>query len=151
MPLLGMGWSNAGMGLMMPVIHGWSELTQLRVHMGRAEPVPSAGVTNTYLGAMIGFMGMFMDRSAAQGLDFTLVYDFTDPGVSPVTFRVHDGAATATPGRPERADLVITESAETFEKLRQGIQSPMDAMQSGAMRVSNMEALGTFGKLFPMA
>src|SRR5437867_2656942 len=64
MPLLGMGWVNAGMGLMFPVIHNWSEVTQLRVHMGRAEPVPSAAVTNTYLGAMIGFMGMFMDRSA---------------------------------------------------------------------------------------
>jgi hypothetical protein len=113
--------------------------------------VPSAAVTNTYLGAMIGFMGMFMDRSAAQGLDFTVLYDFTDPGVSPVTFRVHDGAASAAPGRPERADLVITESAETFEKVFRGIQSPMDALQSGAMRASPMEALGTFGKLFPMA
>jgi hypothetical protein len=151
MPLLGMGWINAGMGLMMPVIHGWSELTQLRVHMGRAEPVPSAGVTNTYLGAMIGFMGMFMDKSAAQGLDFTVLYDFTDPGVAPVTFRVQDGAATAAPGRPERADLVITESAETFEKVFRGIQSPVDALQSGAMRASDMEALGTFGKLFPTA
>jgi hypothetical protein len=150
MPLMGMGWIDAGMGLMVAVVHGWSEFIQLRVHMGRSEPVPSAAVTNTYLGAMVGFMGMFMDRSAAQGLDFTLVYDFTDPGVSPVTFRVHDGTATSAPGRPERADLVITESAETFEKVFRGIQSPMDAMQSGAMRVSNMEALGTFGKLFPM-
>jgi hypothetical protein len=151
MPLLGMGWVNAGMGLMLPVVHNWSELTQLRVHMGRGEPVPSTAVTNTYLGAIIGFMGMFMDRQAAQGLNFTVVYDFTDPGISPVTFQVRDGAPSATPGRPERADLVITESAETFEKVFRGIQSPMDALQSGAMRVSNMEALGTFGKLFPMA
>ncbi len=149
MPLLGMGWVNAGMGLTLGVIHNWSELTQLRVRAGHSEPVPSAGVTNTYLAGIIGFMAMFMDKQAAQGLDFTLVYDFTDPGISPVTFQVRNGVPSATPGRPERADLVITESSETFEKVFRGIQSPMDAMQSGAMRVDNPQALGTLGALFP--
>jgi hypothetical protein len=149
LPLLGMGWINAGMGLGLAVVHNWSEFTQLRIHMNRAEPVPSAAATNTYLGAMVGFMGMSMDRQAAQGLNFSVVYDFTDPGVLPVTFRVSDGAATAMPGRPEHADLVITESADTFEKVLRGIESAMDAMQSGAMQVSNLEALGTFGRLFP--
>jgi hypothetical protein len=149
LPLLGMGWINTGTGLTLAVVHNWSEFTQLRIHMGRAEPVPSAGATNTYLGTIVGFMAMSMDKQAAHGLDFTVVYDFTDSGVSPVTFQVHDGAANVTLGRAQHADLVITESADTFEKVLRGIESPMDVMQSGAMRVSNMEALGTFGKLFP--
>jgi putative sterol carrier protein len=148
MPLLGMGWINAGMGLGLGVVHNWSEFTQLRVHMGRSEPVPSAATTNTYLVSILNFMGMGLNKQAAQGVDFTVVYEFTDEGVSPVTLRVKDGAATAAPGSPE-ADLVITQSAETFEKVFRGIQSPVDAMQSGAMRVSNMDALGTFGALFP--
>jgi hypothetical protein len=100
MPLLGMGWVNAGMGLTLLAVHNWSEYTQLRVHAGRTEPLPSAAATNTYMGAIIGLMGMMMDRSAAQGLDFTLVYDFTDPGVSPMTFRVHDGSSLFPWGLP---------------------------------------------------
>jgi putative sterol carrier protein len=149
MPLLAMGWVNAGMGLGLAVVHNWSEFTQLRVHMGRAEPVPSASTTNTYLVSILNFMGMGLNRQAAQGVDFSVVYEFTDLGVSPITLRVKDGAVTAAPGRPEDPDLVITQSAETFEKVFRGIQSPMDAMQSGAMRVSNMEALGTFAAFFP--
>jgi putative sterol carrier protein len=82
-------------------------------------------------------------------VDFSVVYEFTDRALSPITLRVKDGAATAGHGRPEDADLLITQSAETFEKVFRGIQSPMDAMQSGEMRVSNMETLGTFGVLFP--
>jgi alkyl sulfatase BDS1-like metallo-beta-lactamase superfamily hydrolase len=149
MPLLAMGWVNAGMGLGLAVVHNWSEFTQLRIHMGRAEPVPSASTTNTYLVSILNFMGMGLNRQAAQGVDFSVVYEFTDRAVSPITLRVKDGAATAAPGRPEDADLLITQSAETFEKVFRGIQSPMDAVQSGEMRVSNMETLGTFGVLFP--
>jgi putative sterol carrier protein len=149
MPLLAMGWVNAAMGLGLAVVHNWSEFTQLRILMNRAEPVPSAATSNTYLVSIVNFMGMGLNRQAAQGVDFSVVYEFDDDGVSPVTVRVKDGAVTAAPGRSENADLVITQSAETFEKVFRGMQSPMDAMQSGAMRVSSMEALGTFGALFP--
>jgi hypothetical protein len=149
LPLLGMGWVNAGMGLMLPIIHSWSEFTQLRIHAGQSGPIPSTAVTNTYLGAIVGFMGAFMYQQAAQGLDFTLVYEFTDPGISPVTFQLRNGVPAAIPGHADNADLVIIVSVETFEKVLRGIQNLMDTIQSGAMQVSNMEALGTFGKLFP--
>jgi hypothetical protein len=78
------------------------------------------------------------------------VFDFTDPGVSPVALRVADGAATAEPGKPDGADLVLALSAETFEKAFRGITTFPDAIQSGAIQVSDMEGLARFGTLFPM-
>ena len=67
MPLLAMGWVNAGMGLGLAVVHNWSEFTQLRILMNRAEPVPSAATSNTYLVSILNFMGMGLNRQAAQG------------------------------------------------------------------------------------
>lgn len=48
-----------------------------------------------------------------------------------------------------QADLVITQSTETFEKTRQGIQEPAEAMQSDDVQVSDFDNLAVFGQLFP--
>ena len=87
----------------------------------------------------------------AAGVDFTAVFDFSDPGVSPFAIRVKDGSATVEQGRPNGADLVLTESAETFEKTFRGIATFPDLIKSGAVQVSNMEGLAKFGSLFPMS
>ena len=50
----------------------------------------------------------------------------------------------------EEADLVITQSAETFEKTIRGIQPLPEAIQEGAVGVSDMESLAILGELFPM-
>jgi hypothetical protein len=124
---------------------------QLRIHMGKSQPVPSPAITNSYLGVMIG-MGfpMFLDKDAADGQEFTSVFAFTDPGVAPLTLRVAGGAASVQPGKPDDADLVLTQSAETWEKTFRRIVDFSDAIQSGAIQVSDSEALVTFGTLFPM-
>jgi putative sterol carrier protein len=75
---------------------------------------------------------------------------FTDPGVGAWTIQITDGSATVAEGAAADADLVITQSSETFEKTFRGIQDPAEAMQSGAVLVSNFESLATFGQLFPM-
>jgi putative sterol carrier protein len=75
---------------------------------------------------------------------------FTDPGVGAWTVRVADGAATVSEGETTEADLVITQSTDSFEKTRQGIQDPAEAMQSGQVQVSDFDNLAIFGQLFPM-
>jgi hypothetical protein len=144
-------WQPAISALMFCVNHDWSEFMQLRIHMGKSQPVPSPAITNSYLGVMIG-MGfpMFLDKQAADGQEFTSVFAFTDPGVTPLTIRVADGAASVRPGQPDDADLVLAQSAETWEKTFRRIVDFSDAIQSGAIQVSDGEALATFGKLFPM-
>jgi hypothetical protein len=146
------GWMTPREPLMFCLTHDWSEFMQLRIHMGAQAPVPSAGITTQYLGGMIGMaFPMFLDRDAADGEKFTAVFDFSDPGVSPFAIRVQDGAATVEPGKPAGADLVMTESAETFEKTFRGIDTFPDLIQSGAIQVSNMDGLAKFGTLFPMS
>jgi putative sterol carrier protein len=56
---------------------------------------------------------------------------------------IKDGAA---PG----ADLVMTQSAESFVKTMNGMRDPAAAMMTGEIRVNDFEALGTLGQLFPM-
>lgn len=150
LPILGAGWVTARHGLQWGLGHDWSEFMQLRIHMGRTKPVPSAAITTYYLGAMIGFLPMFLNKESAAGVEFTAVFTFTDPGVSAYTIHVVDGVATVARGRAENAHLVMTQSAETYEKTVRGIQKPGEAIQSGAIQVSNPEGLATFGKLFPM-
>jgi hypothetical protein len=148
---MGDGWVPARMPMTFCLTHDWSEFMQLRIHSGANAPVPSPGITSTYLGGMIGMaFPMALDRDAADGEEFTAVFAFSDPGVSAFTLRVADGVAAAEPGQEAGADLVITESAETFEKTFRGITSFPEAMQAGDIQVSNMEGLAKFGTLFPM-
>ena len=122
---------------------------QLRVHMGRTEPVPSSSITHDYLGFILTLYPMVLNREAA-GKPFAAVMAFTDPGVGAWTIRVADGSAGLTEGAAPNADLVMTQSAETFEKSLRGIHDPGAAIQAGAIQVSNFEALATFGRLFPI-
>jgi hypothetical protein len=149
MPLY-LGWTTASQGLEFTRAHDWSEFTQLRIHMGRDEPVPSADITRDYLGRMLGFMPMFINTEAAADQEFAAVYAFTDPGVGAFTMRVENGSAELVSGADPEPDLVMTQSATTYEKTLQGIVDPAEAIHSGLIQVNNFESLATFGQLFRM-
>jgi hypothetical protein len=144
------GWATAQDGLAFCLTHSWSEFTQLRLHMGRAEPIPSLAITRHYLNTMLHLFPMVLDRTAAADLTFTTVFAFTDPGLGAWTLRVADGAATVEADQIANPDLILTQSAETFEKTLRHMHDPAEAMQAGLIRVSNFEGLATFGRLFPV-
>ena len=144
------GWTTALVGLDFIRAHDWSEFTQLRVHMGLTEPVPSPEVTHAFLNTIMNFFPAFVNQEAAVGQQFTTVMAFTDPGAGAWTIQVDDGKVTVSQGVNADTDLVITQSAETFEKTRQKMHDPTDAIQSSQMQVSDFNNLAIFGQLFPM-
>ena len=147
----GGNWLTARHHLYWTLAHDWSEFMQLRIHMGRSEPEPSPEITTFYLGMFIGAIyPMNLNKEAAQGRDFRAVMAFTDPGVGDFIVEVKNGEASVRPWQAEESDLVITQSAETFEKTVRGIQPLPEAIQEGVVQVSNMESLATLGELFPM-
>ena len=150
-PFMGGMWANVRAPLQFCQNHDWSEFMQLRIHMGLNEPVPIPEVTSGYL---MGMLNMLMPRrlntKVVNGKHFAAVYAFTDPGVTPVTIKVLGNTAKVLQGNYDNPDLVLTQSAETFEKTLRGIQKFPDAIQSGAIQVNNFESLTTFGQLFPM-
>jgi putative sterol carrier protein len=143
------GWTQASAGLGFVRSHDWSEFIQLRVHMGRTDPVPSSAITHTFLGNVLPLMLAMANREAAANRTLAVVMAFTDSGVGPWTIRVADGDITLSEGAAADADLTITQSAETFEKSRQGMHNPAEAIQSGEIRVSDFEQLAIFGQIFP--
>ncbi|MBI1878030.1 MAG: DinB family protein [Chloroflexi bacterium] len=145
-----MGWVTARDGLAFCRSHDWSEFTQLRLHMGRTEPIPSPAITRSYLGFIMNFFPMFLNKEAAAGQQFTAVMAFTDPDVGAWTIPVAEGNASVSEGEAANADLVMTQSAETFEKSFRRMHNPVEAIQSGQIQVNNFESLATFGQLFPM-
>jgi hypothetical protein len=137
-------------GLELCLNHDWSMFTQLRIHMGRTEPLPNPAITRGYLGSTIKSFPMLLNKSVVNHQQFTAVLAFADPGVGAWTIRVTDGAATAREGDATNPDLVMTQSAEAFEKYIRHIQTPGQAIQAGEIQVSSFESLDTFGQLFPM-
>ncbi len=151
-PFGGGMWANVRAPLLFCLTHDWSEFMQLRVHMGLSAPVPDPAITSIYMTRILNlFMPRRLNPQAAAGKQFSVVYAFTDPGVTPVTIQVSDGTAKIVPGGYENPDLVLAQSAETFEKTLRGIQKFPAAIQSGAIQVNNLESLTTFGQLFPMS
>lgn len=149
MPLF-FGWSTTHDGLEFTLAHDWGEFMELRIHMEREEPVPSASLTRVYLQHMLGGFPILLNREAAKGQNFTAVMAFTDPGVGAFTIRVAEGFAALTLGETPDADLVMIQSATTFLKTLTKKHNPAAAMQTGEIQVSSFEGLATFGQLFPM-
>jgi hypothetical protein len=149
MPFVG-GWLTARHGLEHCRNHDYSAFMQLRIHMGRTQPVPSPELTRAYLGSIISMFPQLYDRTAANGQPFTAVLAFTDPGVGAWTVRALDNIVTASDGEAANADLVMIQSAETFEKSIRWIQDPARALRSGKIQVSNVENMATFDRLFPI-
>lgn len=148
-PLAG-GWVPVRGMLLGYLVHEWSEFLALRILMNRDEPVPSSDITSLALLSLIASLPTSLDVEAAQGQSFAMVYRFTNPGVSPVTLWVQNGAAAVTPGAAETADVVITQSAETFEATRRGMMSFTDAYRNGDLEVSSIDGLAKFSYLFPL-
>ena len=151
MPFMGGRFLTTRDSLLWAWGHDWSEFMQLRIHMERSEPQPSPESTSHYLATIIGVVyPLFLDKEAARGREFRAVMAFTDLGVNDIIIDVSGGEAAITQDTGETADLVITQSAETFEKSLRGIVPFPELLQSGAILVSDMEALATMGELFPM-
>lgn len=144
------GWATVRDGLEFCRNHDWSEFMQLRILMGLREPMPSPAITSHYLGTMLGYLPMVLNQEAAADREFTAVFAFSDPDVDAYTVRVADGAASVTPEYAEEADLVMTQSSETWEKTFRHMQYPVEAIKSGALQVSNFDKLVDFGQLFPV-
>jgi hypothetical protein len=147
MPLLG-GWVTTRRGLEFCRNHDWSVFTRLRIHMGRAEPVPSPAVTRGYLETWMKFLPTLLNHAATNGEQSKMVMAFTDPYVGAWTIQVADGAATISEGAAADADLVVTQSAVAFEKSIGRMQNPIQAILAGEIQFSNFENLVSFGRLF---
>jgi hypothetical protein len=89
-----------------------------------------------------------LNEEAAGACRFTVVMAFSDPGVGAWTIQVADGAATVGEGAPDHPDLVMTQTAETFEKTIRRLHNPVQALWSGTISVNSLSGLATFSKLF---
>ncbi|MBI4497483.1 MAG: DinB family protein [Chloroflexi bacterium] len=148
-PITGCGWFHAGMALYICLGHTWSHATELRLRLERTAPVPSASATHSALGFYSGLLLMALDREQAAKTRLTTVMEFTGPGGGAWTVRVADGGCTLVEERAPHAEVVLTQSPETFVKTLVGMLDPMTAIQSGAIQVAGMEHLATYGALFP--
>ncbi len=148
-PLAGCGWVPAMASLGAGLSHSWSEFVQLKHLMGAEEPEPVAPAVHAALAFFQNFMPAFMNREAAKGANLNIVMDYTGTAGGSWTFRVYDGSCHLEEGAAENPDLVITQSPETGELVRQRKLDFATELQKGSIRVKGMEHLGTFGALFP--
>ena len=56
-------------------------------------------ITRSYLQFVLGLFPMFLNKHAAAGRDFAVVYDFSDPGIGAWTIHVDDGVASSVKER----------------------------------------------------
>jgi hypothetical protein len=146
-PLIGTGWVPGGMLLAAAVAHTWGHFTEARLRLGRGGPLPSDAATHRTLGFFMDLMPMFASPSEVAKGPFTAVMRFTGPGGGAWTLRVADGALISSQGAASDADVVMTQSAETFERTHSHINGPMWLMLTGRIKVQGLRKMGRFGKL----
>lgn len=148
MPILA-GWVTAQDMLAGCIVHTWSEFGELRFRLGRKAPEPGPSATHISLAFFLGFLPMVVNRELAKTTRFTAVMDFTGPGGGAWTIRVADGKCTLTEERAAKADLVMTQSPDTFDRVRKQLQNPMLLTLTRKIKVRGLRKMGTFAKLFP--
>jgi putative sterol carrier protein len=89
-----------------------------------------------------------VNRELAKTQRLSVVMQFTGAGGGAWSYQVGDGACRVQEGSTPGADLVITQSPETFIKTFAKMHNPMIALLTRKMRVKGMRKVGTFGKLF---
>jgi hypothetical protein len=148
--LVGCGWVSAGALIGAGVAHTWAHYTEARLRLGRSGPLPSDDATHRTLGFFMGFMPAFASRDEAAKGPFTAVMRFEGPGGGAWTIHAADGVVTSTEGAAPNADLVMTQTADTFEKGHSKIGNPMLLMLTGQIKVKGWRHLGRFGRLMGM-
>ena len=149
-PLVGLGWVSIGEVLETCYSHTWNHFLQLRLWMKCNTPALSPEQNQRALSYFMASFAENVDRTQATQTRLTVVMEFSGSGGGTWTLHVGGGTCRVSKGRPVCADLVITQSPETFVKTRTGIQKPFLARLSGKIKVRGWRNLGTFGKLFPI-
>jgi putative sterol carrier protein len=87
-----------------------------------------------------------VDQARTAGMRNSYVFDVE--GAGQWTVRVDDGSVSVTEGA-EAADVTISASADTFEKIASGEQNPTTAYMTGKLKVKgDMGAAMKLQKLF---
>jgi hypothetical protein len=147
--LPGGGWQTVRRALEGCTAHTWNHLMELRLRLKRTSPGPQPSQTHRALAFYMTIFPAMCNRAQAAKTRFTSVMEFTGAGGGAWSFYVADGACRVTEGRAPQPDLVLTQSAETFQATMIGAQNPMLAMLSGKIKVRGLRNMATFGKLFP--
>ena len=149
-PLVGLGWVSVLVALESCYSHTWNHFMQLRFWMKCNTILPGPEQTHHALSYFMASFAQNMDREQASHAHLTTVIEFSGPGGGVWTLHVAGGTCRVSEGRAVCADLVITQSPETFVKTRTGIENPTLALLTGKIKVSGWRNLRTFEKLFPI-
>jgi DinB superfamily/SCP-2 sterol transfer family len=147
--LPGGGWQTVRRALEMCTAHTWNHLMELRLRLKRTSPEPQPSQTHRALAFYMNFFPAMCNRAQAATTRFTSVMEFTGPGGGAWSLHVADGACCAVEERASQPDLVLIQSAATFQATMIGAQNPMLAMLTGKIKVRGLRNMATFGKLFP--
>jgi putative sterol carrier protein len=148
-PLVGLGWVSVRVALEACYSHTWNHFMQLRFWMKCDTIMPDPAQTRRALSYFMASFAQNLDREQARQTRLTTVMEFSGSGGGAWTLHVAGGTCQLSEGRTARADLVITQSPETFVETRTGIQHPTLALLTGKMKARGWRNLGTFEKLFP--
>jgi putative sterol carrier protein len=80
-----------------------------------------------------GGLATRVDPARLEGINQSFLFHVEGEGSWLVD--VHDGKLTVTEGDSQRADVTIRTSANTFERILQGKQSPTTAYMTGKIKV----------------
>jgi hypothetical protein len=143
-------WWTAEKAILTGISHYCNHLVELN---GRLEledgPMPTAETLHTAIVSYMGFLPyLLLDSSAAAGQSFSVRYELHGEGGGSWTLRLVDGQLNTTENDYSPVELELGMSALLYIQTLNGIADFGEAMQSGEIRVSDLDALGRFGQLF---
>jgi hypothetical protein len=153
LPLSG-GWRTLRFALEACSSHTWNHVLELW-SLQRGRGAPQLSITSATHRALARYtelmVALFDTQRARRTPPLTAVMEFTGPGGGAWTFHISDGACQVSEEWPGYADVVITQSPETFLRtMVLGTEHQLVAVLSGEIRVQgSIRCAAAFRRLFP--
>lgn len=132
--------------------HGnpWNHFMEARIRFKPSLNAPDPAITTIALNVWLSFLSLIYDAQAGQGKSFTARLSVQGDGGGDWGYIIDNGEMQLVAARPSSPDLTLTyENADAFAKQNFAIEPMESLIQSGAIKIDNMAALGTFATLFP--
>lgn len=147
MPLF-FGWGSAKDCLNASLVHSAGEYMELCMRVKKPIDLLTSTMKRREQFMML-FMSLSFDKKAAMRKDFTLAWNFIGRGPSSWIVKIEKGEGKLIEGKTKQADLTMTMTLETFEKMLRKMKNSMLMMLTREIKIQGFSKMPTFMKLFP--
>ena len=141
------GWRTVRAPLMFCRDHNWIEFMQMRILLGKKDPIPSPSLSHDIIHSFMHYVCSLFDPEQAEDQTFKVVWRIEGTGEWSII--VEDGSCRTLAGETASPDAIINLNIDSFVQHTKGMLFPQAVMTPAFIESADNNIPEKFNKLFP--